>query len=247
MTSNPDLPDGIRPELAAAIEAAWAGLGRPGTWWSGEDRVAIAAEARAAMTCALCHERKQALSPLHVAGTHSSTGRLSDAAIDAIHRIRTDAGRLTETWVQGLLDQGLTDGEYVEITGIVSTVAAVDTFDRAMGTGQRPLPKIRPGEPSRIRPKAAVKDLCWVPTLKPDDLRAAYSKPNPGYGADNCHRALSLVPAEVEAFFDLDVELYLVDREFAERRATQARGRAISEAQIEMIAARAASLNGCFY
>ncbi len=247
MTCERKTDDGIRPALAKAIAMAWSRIGMPGTWWTGAERVAIAAEARHAMTCAVCHERKSALSPHHVTGEHATLNNLSPAAVDAIHRIRTDAGRLTETWVQGLLDQGLTDAEYVEIVGIVATVAAIDSFDRSMGTGQRVLPDIQSGEPSRHRPETAVKDLCWVPTLAPDALRAAYTKPKPGYGADNCHRALSLVPAEVEAFFDLDIELYLADREFAARRAEQVAGRAISEAQIEMIAARAASLNGCFY
>lgn len=240
-------PSTIRPELADAIDLAWKKIGQPGAWWTGKDRVAIAAEARQAMSCPVCHERKAALSPAHVTGEHATLGILDAAAIDAIHRIRTDAGRLTEKWLQSLFDNGLTDGEYVEIVGVVATVTAIDTFDRAMGKGRRPYPAVQPGEPSRYRPSSARKDLCWVPTLTPDALRAEYTRPEPGYGADNCHRALSLVPTEVEAFFDLDIELYLADREFAERRAHQAAGRAISEAQIEMIAARAASLNGCFY
>lgn len=246
--TNPHYPDGsIRPELTDAIDRAWSGLGKPGTWWTGGERIAIAAETRNAMTCAVCHERKAALSPHHVTGQHATLGELSAAAVDAIHRIRTDAGRLTEAWLQGLLEQGLTEERYVEIVGVVATVAGIDTFDRAMGFAQRVFPEIHPGNPSRYRPANAVKDLCWVSTLAPDALVSEYTKPQPGYGADNCHRALSLVPAEVEAFFDLDVELYLVDRDYADWRAEQAAGRAISEPQIEMIAARAASINGCFY
>lgn len=247
MTGINERKSAIRPELAQAIDTAWSGLGKPGTWWTGGERLAIGAEARHAMTCPLCRERKDALSPQHVNGEHATLGVLDAAAIDAIHRIRTDAGRLTETWLAGLFEKGLTEEKYVEIAGIVATVAAVDSFDRAMGFAQRPLPEALPGAPSRYRPANAVKDLCWVSTLAPDDLIAEYSKPLTGYGADNCHRALSLVPAEVEAFFDLDVQLYLVDREFAGWRAEQAADRAISEPQIEMIAARAASLNGCFY
>ena len=110
----------IRAALAGAIEKAWARLAQPGTWWSGEDRIAIAAEARQAMNCALCRARKDALSPLHVDGAHDTLGRLSDAAIDAIHRIRTDAGRLTQKWLLGLQAQGLKDTHYVEIVSIVA-------------------------------------------------------------------------------------------------------------------------------
>ena len=36
----------IRDDLAAAHARAWGGIGRPGTWWDGPQRVAIAAETR---------------------------------------------------------------------------------------------------------------------------------------------------------------------------------------------------------
>ncbi len=75
----------IRPGLAQAIERAWARLAEPGTWWTGDQRIAIARETRQAMTCALCAARKDALSPMHVEGHHDSLGVLSTAAIDAIH------------------------------------------------------------------------------------------------------------------------------------------------------------------
>ena len=243
-TDETDLP--IRGELANALDNAWARLGQPGTWWTGTQRLAIAAESRKAMSCAVCQERKDALSPFHVTGAHDTLGELSAAAVDAIHRIRTDAGRLTETWVQGLMHQGLRDVEYAEIIGVVATVSAVDGFDRAMGCRQRDLPQAVAGAPTRYRPSAAIPGLGWLDTLRPADLRSEYANPDAGYGADNIHRAISLVPSEVSAFFDLDVELYLCDREFP-RRALQAQERAISEAQIEMIAARASSINGCFY
>ena len=244
MRFNDDLP--IRGELAAALDNAWVRLGQPGTWWTGTQRLAIAAESRKAMSCAVCQERKDALSPFHVAGDHDTLGDLSAAAVDAIHRIRTDAGRLTEKWVRGLLDQGLRDVEYVEIIGVVATVSAIDAFDRAMGYRQRNLPEAIAGVPTRYRPSTAIPGLGWLDTLLPADLRSEYDNPDAGYGADNIHRAISLVPSEVIAFFDLDVELYLCDREFP-RRAVQAKERAISEPQIEMIAARASSINGCFY
>ena len=33
------------------LDTAWADLGQPGTWWTAAERVAIAAEARAARGC----------------------------------------------------------------------------------------------------------------------------------------------------------------------------------------------------
>ena len=61
-------------------------IGRPGTWWTGADRVAIAAETRHVVRCELCVARREALSPAMVAGDHSSLGTLPAAAVEAIHR-----------------------------------------------------------------------------------------------------------------------------------------------------------------
>lgn len=49
------------------------------------------------MTCRLCQDRVDALSPYSVDGAHDDLGHLSDGAVEAIHRIRTDNGRLTKT------------------------------------------------------------------------------------------------------------------------------------------------------
>ena len=198
------------------------------------------------MTCALCRDRKNALSPMHVDGHHDRLGIVSDVAVDAIHHIRKDAGRLTETWLQGLQAQGLEDTAYVEIVGLVATVSAVDTFDRGMGTPLRPLLKPLPGAPTRHRPQGVKPGLGWLETLAPEDVEDDDPDPYSRFGAYNIQRALSLVPKEVIAFFELDVELYFYEADFPER-AVQIEKRALSEAQIEMIAARAASLNGCYY
>ena len=239
-----DIP--IRAGLAGAVEAAWARLAQPGTWWNSEDRIAIAAEARQAMKCGLCLARKDALSPQHVDGAHDTLGRLGGPAIDAIHRIRTDAGRLTEKWYLGLLAEGLKDTHYVEIVGIVATVSAIDTFDRAMGLPLRDLPPPIAGAPSRHRPAGARPGLGWLDTLAPEDVTADDPDPFSRFGSDNIQRALSLVPEEVIAFFELDVELYFYERGLPQR-TLQIAERALSEEQIEMMAARAAAINGCYY
>ena len=236
----------IRPGLADAITTAWRRLAHPGTWWTGAERIAIAAETRQAMRCDLCRARKDALSPMHPKGDHDSLGVLSRPAIDAIHRIRTDAGRLTERWFQGLVDDGLDDVGYVEIVSVVAIVSAIDTFDRAMGLPQRPLPEPQPGAPTRHRPEGAKPGMGWLDTLAPDGATENDPDPFVRFGAYNIQRAMSLVPDAVIAFFDLDVELYFYEADFPQR-AVQIDERALSGAQIELIAARTASLNGCFY
>ena len=83
-------PIAIRADLAAAHRRARDHLAHPGTCWDGAQRVALMAEARHAVDCALCRRRKEALSPAAVSGTHDSLGELSEIAVEVVHRIRTD-------------------------------------------------------------------------------------------------------------------------------------------------------------
>jgi hypothetical protein len=161
-----------------------------------------------------------------------------------VHRLATDAGRITERWVQTITDGPLGPERYVEIVSIVACVTALDTFDRGLGRPSRALPEPLPGAPSRHRPAGAVRDLAWVPTLAPEVVAADEPNPYPVHGDKNIHRALSLVPQEVFNFFDLDVELYLKDHEI---RDFAREPRAITHAQIELLAGRASALNRCHY
>jgi hypothetical protein len=234
----------IRDDLTAAHDRAWARLARAGTWWTAAERVAIAAETRHAMACALCARRKGALSPYTIDGTHDTLGKLPAPVIEVIHRVRTDPGRLTRTWHERTLQAGLSQEHYVETVGVVVTVVAVDTFARGIGVPLRPLPQPQPGAPKQLRPKARVA-AAWVPWLEPEDLSEAEAGIYPvGRPPANIHRAMSLVPDEVRGFFDLVEHQYLgglAMRDFAREY------RAISHAQIELIAGRVSAINGCEY
>lgn len=234
----------IRPALAEAIEEAWQRLARPGTWWSGFERLAIAAEVRQALSCPLCAARKAALSPYTLQGAHSSVTDLPAEAIEAAHRLRSDAGRITKQWVREMAEGPLGEERYVEIVAITAIVTGLDTFDEALGRPLRPLPEPVAGEPTRMRPAGAVRDMAWVATLNPEKMEAGDLDPFAVHGDKNIHRGVSLVPQEVFNFFDLDVELYLKDHEI---RDFDTEYRVISHAQIELIAARASSINACFY
>src|SRR6516164_11370967 len=101
------LPVAIRADLAKAHARAWERIGRPGTWWDGAARVAIAAETRLARSCRLCRRRKEALSPAAIEGTHDSLGELAEVVVEVVHRVRTDPGRLSERWFRGVVAAGL--------------------------------------------------------------------------------------------------------------------------------------------
>lgn len=237
-------PVTVRQDLLDAIERAWQHLARPGTWWTGVERLQMVAETRMAASCPLCRQRKAALSPYTVSGDHHALSELPDVVVEVVHRIATDAGRLTERWLQTCLDNGLTDSQYVEIVGLVATITALDTFAKALGEPPRTLPEPLPGPPTKRRPQRARKSIAWVPTVAPGDFLADEDEPYSRFGAVHIQQALSLVPESVSGFFDLDTALYLPQdaiRDFGNEY------RAISHAQLEFIAAKASAFNGCYY
>lgn len=138
----------IRPDFAEAHNRFWEGLARPGAWWTGVERIATAREARVAPGCGLCRAAKAALSPAAVTGEHDRVSDLPEEAVDAVHRIVTDAARLTRSWYRRRLDAGLSDAHYVELVGVVVALASVDAFCRAMGLPLPPLPEPAAGESS---------------------------------------------------------------------------------------------------
>ncbi len=235
----------IRGDIPEAHRAAWQHIARPGNWWSGTERVAIAAESRAAATCPLCRDRKAALSPAAVTGEHSSCSELPEATIDAIHRMSTDPGRLTKAWYETTLQAGLTPEQYVEILGVVVTLVSVDTFHRGLGLPLEDLPDPVPGEPTRYRPSGALQEEAWVPTVPADRLSEAEADLYHGSRGFYVIRAMSLVPDEVRMLGTLSTAQYLPHRLVGDPSSSG--GRAISRPQIELLAARVSAINECFY
>jgi hypothetical protein len=227
----------------------WQKLAEPGTWWTGAERVAIAAEVRTAQACALCIERKGALSPSAVQGqhdTHDADGVLPAPVVEMIHRVTTDSGRLTKDWYDRLIEQGFTDTQYVETLGVVVRTVSIDSFCRGVGVPMHPLPPPIPGEPSRRRPAQAQMDVSWVPMIPNGqetgpDADVYWEQPVP-----NVARAMSLVPDEVRSSMHVLMGAHYL--EFAQAMdPTSNGGRAISRAQIELLASRVSALNECFY
>jgi hypothetical protein len=238
-------PFPIRDDLAAAHARAWARIARPGTWWDGPARIAIAAETRQASLCALCRGRKEALSPFAIEGTHDSFGQLPDIVVEVVHCVRTDPGRLGERWYRSVITGGLAEEQYVEIVSVIAHTVAIDTMTRGLGFEVPPLPMPEPGSPSRYRPPGAKPGGAWVACVEPADASGGEAGIYPGDRPPaNIMKAMSLVPEEVRSFFDLVTHQYLpgaVMRDFSREY------REISHAQIELLAARVSALNRCLY
>jgi hypothetical protein len=236
----------IRSDMPEAYRSAWEKIASPGNWWSGEDRVAIAAEVRAARDCELCKERKQALSPFSVKGSHSVRTNLPESAIDAVHRLTTDASRLTKSWLADSNANGLTNEKYVELLGIVVTVISIDAFHRAMGFELEPLPVPLSGDPDGYRPATAVEGDAWVARISAekadgDELDLYDGMKQTG----NVISAMSLVPDSVRLLKLVSAVQYMEPHQVADPSTNG--GRVISRPQIELLAGRVSALSDCFY
>ena len=133
--ANERLP--IRESLKREMDLAWSRLASAGTWWSGAERLAIAAEARHALDCDLCRQRKKSLSPYAMNGEHDTLDELPDGVVEAIHRLVTDAGRITNNWLRSL---DIEETHYVEIIGVIAVLTGLDTLHRALGQPLHSLP-----------------------------------------------------------------------------------------------------------
>lgn len=230
-----DYPEGLplRADLRAGHAAAWHDVARPGVCLTGAERVALVAEARAALDCSLCRARKDALSPLAVGGAHDSVSGLPADLVDAVHRLRTDPQRLTRSWFDALVPAHASAPEYVELVSVVCTSVIIDTLHAALGLSLPPLPTPMPGEPGG-EVLAETTDIgAWLPVMTREDDLADTGLPS----VPNIRRALSLVPRAVELFFTAFRPHYrLKDLHLA-----------ISQAQAELVASRVSAVNECFY
>jgi len=150
-----------------------------------------------------------------------------------------------------LRDAGLSEEAYVELVSVVAVTVAVDTFRRGAGLALLPFPDAAPGTPSRRRPAGAKPGLGFVATLSPDDrtpddpdLYQDLPGPRRRRVGANIHRALSLVPNSMIHWWDVLEEFY---QSSPQMRDYGVEYRAISHAQIELLAARVAALNRCEY
>lgn len=152
------LADEVPGPIRDALDAQWRHIAGPGTWLTGEQRVAVCRQARAARR-----------------GDAVDTVELTTPMAEAARRLSSDAPATREAWVRGLYDAGLDPLEYVEILSLVARLAAIDTFAFGIGDTERPLPSPQPGEPSRVRVDGAGFDGAWAPTVGPAGAPSALS------------------------------------------------------------------------
>ena len=226
MSLDTNLP--IRPEMDDAFTKEWSFLAAPGTWFSGEERVEIAAEARRAMTESLSDDGRRT----QAVGGERTASRLEGMApeplSDVVRMVAASSPLISAEWVAALEGRGIDLPAYAEIIGLVSRLSAIDLFHRALGLPLQPLPEPEPGEPTRVPPPT---DLVFGKSFLP--MVAPVSIP----------QTISLVPPETIAWQELSDVMYMTFDQMGDPDFR----RSLHRTQIELVAARTSQVNECFY
>ncbi len=222
--------------LDDAFAKEWSFLAAPGTWFSGGERVEIAAEARRAMTESLSDDRRgaQAVSgepsasrPERMAGEPAGEG-LPPALRDVVDMVASSSPLIDADWVAGLDERNVTLPAYAEIIGIASRMSAVDFFHRALGLPLPPLPEPQAGEPTLLPPPTdLIVGKSFLPMVPPVSIP----------------QTISLVPPETQAWQALSDATYMTFDEMGDPDLS----RSLHRTQIELVAARTSQVNECFY
>lgn len=221
----------VRDDLAEAHRLAWEHLARPGSWWTGPQRVELATTVKLSIDDA---------DPLPPWVAVTSSDRLPDERVapdlahDAAYRIGRHAGTITPEVYRRFAD-GIGELAYVELCAIASSTAAVVHFCRNIGVDVPPFPAPVAGDPTGDRPDVlAEAELNWVPVAAPADQTAAVIQ------------AYSAVPAEWENTWRLGAAQYIPHEEMIDP-AWQRSADSLSRPQIELVASRIAQIRECFY
>ncbi len=238
----------VRSEITKSHDRVWKEMTRPGARLSGEERVLVVQELRAASACRICSESKNSLSFAYRVGEHEYVdSRMPDVWVELVHKLVNDPGRIHRSWVQNLFKDGLEEVEYVEIAGLVSAVCVVDTFHEALSLPLRSLPKGVSGAASYKVPVTAADEGAYVSMIPVDGLQDDYEDLyDTRYWVPNVHRAFSLVPAAARMANEL-MESHYFPYESVPRYDDQNHEYAISKVQMELVASRVSKNNDCFY
>ena len=225
------IPERIR----AAHIRSWKMLASPGEWWTGAERVSIAAE---------CRRASAIMDDLPDPG--AGPAELPEAAVHAVRKLIGDLPNVSREWFDETTSApGMSDARYIELLGTLVAIWSVDEVHRALGLPLEPLPEPQPGAPGGYRPAGLAQRGSWPMTLAAGEL--AESEADIFYGfprAANVWAAMSLHPDSVRWLNDLFHAHYLSWHEISDLETEH---RTLSRAQLEIMAARVSALNECFY
>ncbi|MEM7140891.1 MAG: hypothetical protein AAF548_07630 [Actinomycetota bacterium] len=220
MSSQPGQP------VLDAISAIWHDLGRPGSWWTGVQRLAVAQVVRTAAPRPLWDRAPD------LAGASrevEGSAVLSPFVELLVERLAVEPSSLSRDEVQAIAGE-LGDAAYAELASIVCQVVAVDHFAAALGETLAPFPEAVDGPPTRVRPEGMADVGGHI------EMTAEHLGPNVA-------RSLSLADADHFRWMMAVAAMY-ASHDFLDLVWDD---RALSRPQVELLAARTSALNECFY
>jgi hypothetical protein len=205
-------PVPLTTELRELMGRAWTWIAQPGSWWTGTERVAIAEVARSHRS----------------GGSELSASQLPAAANDAAELLASTPAATTRQWVEATV-AAIDQQRYVELTGLVAVVVAIDTMARLLGVPLEPIPDPEPGTPSHEPPLEPLnRGKAWVQTGRP---------PVPP-------KVLAAVPDTARMVNELQDVFYMSKAEMSD---PDIRKGGLHRTQIELVAATTSLGNDCFY
>lgn len=168
-------------DFETLVDREWTRLATAGTWWTGGERLAIAADARRA------HQGEP------------PSGILPPPVEEATRRVAVEAATIRGTDVARWEIEGLSSFAYVEIVGIVARLAAIDATAFGLGHKERLLPEPLAGEPSCRPADGAAITTGWAPTVGPAGAGSALSAvPAEAEAMLDLQHVLYLPPADID-------------------------------------------------
>jgi hypothetical protein len=152
---------------------------------------------------------------------------LQAVMVEATRKLTIEPATIDQPWIDTVVGDGLDHLVLLEVMSICARLSAIDTFLFGVGHPERPLPTPLPGEPSRERVRDAEFNGGFAQTVGPASPMTA----------------LTALPSEAEAMWDLHAAFYLAPREMMDLDIVKD----LDRAQLELCAARTSALNECFY
>ena len=142
-------PPLVDPRADEAIQEAMASIAAPGSYFTGGERLALAANARLA----------RGLSP--------GAPELPPVVAEAAARVAVEAMTSRVDHVATWESDGRNVLAYVELVAVVALICSIDSYRVALGAELDPLPDPGSGDPDPTVDERALKTNAWVPTVGP--------------------------------------------------------------------------------
>jgi hypothetical protein len=217
----------VRADLMAAHDVVWQHVVRPGNWWTGVQRRAVA------QVVLYAFNEQQPTPPWVPVADRLGCDDLAPAVTNALYRMTAHAHTLTASWYEQFTSSVVSEPSYVELCGIVMAVSAVASMHRSVGAAAPPLDEAVPGDPTRTPWALDRSPRNWVPVRRPGGERAPVVE------------ALSAAPGEFALLWNqLAPAQYISDEEMVDLAWTRG---TLSRPQTELVAGRVSALRQCFF